>query len=104
MRHSVRLVPLLLSVALAAPPSRAQQDAEVEADAHPPQAQKKIPNRGVFLKPGVRPGAPVPPANQRTNAAPPPVAAPARPAYKNSIAPQSKPAAAVPAAATRATE
>ena len=61
MRHFVRLVPLSLLLAAAAP-SRAQQDAEVEADAVHPQGQKKLPNRGVFLKPGVRPGAPGAPA------------------------------------------
>ena len=85
MRKPERLVrrPLVLPIAallLLSLPLRAQEDAEVDADARPRAAgQKKLPgSRGVFLKPGVRP-------NARNSAAP---AAPAAAPYKNSIAPQ----------------
>ena len=100
------VLPIAFALALALP-VRAQEDAEVEADARPPQpGPKKIPpNRGVFLKPGVRPPGPAAPQQQRTNA-PAPAPAPPRPApapYKNSIAPQTgMPAQA--ATATAATE
>ena len=86
MRKPERLVrrPLVLPIAallLLSLPLRAQQDAEIDADARPRTAgQKRVPaSRGVFLKPGVRPNA------QRSGAAP---AAPATAPYQNSIAPQ----------------
>ena len=106
MRKSARLVRLLsLSAALAvALPLLAQQDAEVQGDVRGPQraGPKKIPppNRGVFMKPGVRPPAAGPILQQR----PPPPARPASPPYKPTIAPQTAvPAPAAPTA-TAATE
>jgi general secretion pathway protein D len=109
MRKPLPLFAVALAVAL---PLRAQQDAEVEADAQPHVAQKRVPpNRGVFLKPGVRPPGPITPAQQRQQqiqrapaVTPPMPARPAGPVYKNSIAPQSRVAPPAPAAATRNSE
>ena len=96
MRKPERLVrrPLVLPVVVAlllSLPLRAQEgDDEIDADARPRGAAQKLPpNRGVFLKPGVRPNT------VQRGAAP---AAPAAAPYKNSIAPQTKVAPNVPAA------
>ena len=96
MRKPERLVrrPLVLSLAallLFSLPLRAQEDAEEDADARPraPGPKKMLPlNRGVLLKPGVRPNA------QRAGAPP---AGPAAAPYKNSIAPQTSTVPNIPA-------
>lgn len=109
MRKPARLVrrqfPLLVAAALVlAAPLRAQEDEDVPGEVVRPSAGPRKPpaNRGVVLKPGVRPGlaqqtAPPPqgvapqPAPQPS---PPPPAQPAQPArppgpaYPNAIAPQ----------------